>query len=265
MNRDDDKAYLLKHGTTIHGAQLKDPAAWRETIGYYTSQGPVGQVFSALNPTGRLNDVALVGLGVGGIVCYSRPGQRWSIYEIDPVVERIARDTRYFHYLSECFDPSRMDIKIGDARLTLANEPHQKFDLLILDAFSSDSVPVHLLTREALSLYRDRLTEGGLILLHISNRFLDLRSVVGRLIADAGMHGVIQWYQPAHKDINDKSSIWVVLARDEADLGPLRGDPRWKAVEARDASSVWTDDFSNILSVFRIKITFGDTSDSARD
>jgi hypothetical protein len=248
---EDGSTHVLRHGTTIHGAQITDSARWREPLTYYTRQGPVGQVFSALNAADRLKRVGVVGLGVGSVVCYRLPGQRWTIYEIDPVIERIARDTRYFRYMSECFDAATMEVRLGDARLTLANQPTERFDLLVLDAFSSDSVPIHLLTREALALYRGKLNERGVILLNISNRYLDLTAVLGRLIDDAGMHGLVQTHSFKHRDINGLSSAWVVLARDAADLQPFAADARWKPLTAPPYLPVWTDDFSNILGVLK--------------
>jgi hypothetical protein len=246
--RDQDRnVHILKHGTTIHGAQEATPLDRREPLTYYTRQGPVGQVFSSLNRAGRLKDIGVVGLGIGTTVCYDRPGQRWTFYEIDPAVVRIARDTRYFHYMSDCFNPSTMKITLGDARLALADQPSGKFDLLLLDAFSSDAVPIHLLTREALSLYRDRLNAGGLILLNVSNRYLDLASVVGRLIADLGLHGLVQKHRLAEKRPYHAASVWILIARDEADLSPFGGDARWRKTASSPSVPLWTDDFSNLL------------------
>ena len=132
----------------------------------------------------------MVGLGAGAVACYRRPGQRWTFYEIDPLVERIARDQRYFHYLAECAPDAA--IRSGDARLTLQDAAPASYDLLILDAFSSDAIPMHLMTREALALYLDKLAPGGVIAWHVSNRNLDLAPIVADLAADAG---VVAWGQ----------------------------------------------------------------------
>lgn len=265
-SKDEGRVHLLKHGTTFHGAQQTDPAFWRDPLLYYTREGPVGQAFATLDATRPLKSVGLVGLGVGSMLCYARPGQQWTVYEIDPHVERIARDKRYFRYMSECSGVPDMRTIYGDARLALAQQPKDLFDLLVLDAFSSDAVPVHMLTREALALYREKLKAGGLILFHISNRHLDLETVLARLIADAGMSGLIQRHrQPASAGQFRASSVWVVIGRTEQDLAPFSGDSRWKQMQARDVAAVWTDDFSNVLSVFKWHIEFRNLSDMWED
>ncbi|HXY39667.1 MAG TPA: fused MFS/spermidine synthase, partial [Vicinamibacteria bacterium] len=172
---------VLLHGTTLHGMQSLDPAWRREPLGYYDRRGPVGQAFAALPAASRAR-VAVVGLGVGGLAGYARPGQRFTFFEIDPAVERLAREARWFSYLADCGD--HCSVVTGDGRLSLGREPERAYDLLVLDAFSSDAIPVHLLTREAFTLYRSRLAEGGALLVHLSNRHLDLAPVLGRL-ADA--------------------------------------------------------------------------------
>ena len=130
--------------------------------------------------------MAIVGLGAGSLACYAEPGQGWTFYEIDPAVVRIARDPRFFTYLKDCRARSQ-DVVVGDARLRLRDAPDGGYGLIVLDAFSSDAIPMHLLTREALRLYRDKLADGGLIAFHISNRYLDLAPVLGALARDAGL------------------------------------------------------------------------------
>src|SRR5262249_45082582 len=148
--------------------------------------GPVGQVIQEFRWGRSRRSVAVVGLGAGGLACYAEPGQRWAVYQIDPAVERVARDPRYFTYLSDC-RAGRLDVVLGDARLRLREAPDHEFDLIVLDAFSSDAIPLHLLTREALHLYLDKLADHGLIAVHISNRFLDLAPVLGALARDADL------------------------------------------------------------------------------
>jgi hypothetical protein len=179
--------HRLFHGSTLHGAQSLDPARRLEPLTYYHREGPVGQMFAELPlpPAGRR--VAVVGLGTGSIACYGRPGERWTYYEIDPVVERIARDRRYFTFLSDC--PPEVDIVLGDARLTVPRAAAGSYDLIVLDAFSSDAIPIHLVTREALGEYLDKLTPGGAIAFHISNRHLDLEPVLARIARDANLVG----------------------------------------------------------------------------
>jgi hypothetical protein len=263
VNLQNGTVNALKHGSTLHGAQYADPDRWREPLTYYTREGPVGQFFDALNANRPPGRVGLLGLGVGTILCHGRSGQRWTIYEIDPLIERLARDTRYFHYLSECFDSSTMQVVYGDARLSLTNAGRREFDLLILDAFNSDAVPMHLLTREAFALYRERLSDGGLILLNFSNRHLDLRPVLAGLVADAGMYGLFQMFSPAAgANVIHAPSSWVVIGRNKADLQFLAGDARWLPLSAETRAIVWSDDFSDLLGVISWRVNFHGLSDA---
>jgi hypothetical protein len=147
VKRDPAGYHVLVHGTTVHGAQRVEAEGWREPLTYYHRNGPLGQLFDALGARPRA--IGVIGLGVGTVACYRRPGQRWTFYEIDPLVERIARAERHFHYLAECAPDA--EVRSGDARLTLRTAPHAAYDLLIVDAFSSDAIPMHLITREALA------------------------------------------------------------------------------------------------------------------
>jgi len=234
----------------VHGAQHVDPAARREPLTYFHRAGPLGQIFAALADR-PLRTVGAVGLGVGTVACYRRPGERWTFFEIDPLVEQIARDKRYFHYLEDCAPAA--EVVLGDARRSL--QTAGPYDLLILDAFSSDAIPVHLLTREAFALYRARLAPGGVIALHISNRNLDLAPVVAALLADAGLVGRIQTQAPplAAQRAYRNAAAWVAIARSEADLGALAEDPRWQPLPA-GAAQPWTDDFSNLIGALRWRL-----------
>ncbi len=243
---------LLYHGTTIHGAQFGDAARRLLPITYYHPDGPVGDVFRELAPTLADADIGIVGLGTGSILCYSRPGERWTFFEIDPHVDAIARNTRFFTFLSDC--PVRPDIIFGDARLTVGREPAGKYSLLVLDAFSSDAIPVHLLTREALALYRRALTDDGVILVHISNRRLDLEPVVADLALDAGLYARVQNHSvdEARQDsVYDYESDWVILARRLEDFRGLASDTSWVELEPSSKRRPWTDDYSNLFSVIR--------------
>jgi len=251
--RDDPESGLrvLLHGTTLHGMQSQDPAWRREPLGYYDRRGPVGQAFAAV-PAARRPRVAVIGLGVGGLASYARPGQRFTFFEIDPAVERLARDPRWFSYLSDCGEGCA--VVTGDGRLSLGREPEQAFDLLVLDAFSSDAIPVHLLTREAFALYLSRLAEGGALLVHLSNRHLDLAPVLGRL-ADA--ERLVALRQADRGDPAARpprlSSDWMVLARDARDVGPLIVDSRWVPAAAGRGAPLWTDDHASLLGVVRFR------------
>jgi hypothetical protein len=242
------RAHILIHGTTVHGAQLKDENARKTPLTYYHPDGPLGQVFQAF-PFWRFNRVGAVGLGAGAAACYARPEQNWTFYEIDPVVEQIARDERFFTYLADCAPEA--DIVIGDARLSLQAAPEGSFDLLILDAFSSDAIPVHLLTREAFATYRRKLAPGGVIMVHISNRYLDLEPVLGRITVETGFFGVTQYHDEGTNAVMLRyPSIWVVMARSPDDIIELAPDPRWQPLRGAK-SALWTDDYVNIVGALR--------------
>jgi SAM-dependent methyltransferase len=242
---------ILTHGSTIHGAQSLDPARRREPLTYYHRSGPLGQVFAVFSGPQAQQEVAVIGLGTGTIACYGQVGQHLIFYEIDPAVERIARDPRYFTYLSDC--PAQVKVILGDARLSLRDAPESCYDMIILDAFSSDAIPIHLVTREAIRLYLAKLKPGGILVFHTSNRFLDLNPVLGNLARNAGLVALYN----SDTMLNDEdrknkksASIWVVMARTLDDLRALARDQRWHTVPVHPGVGLWTDDFSNILSVF---------------
>jgi hypothetical protein len=233
---------LLMHGTTVHGAAHVEPRRRAEPLTYYLRDGPLGQAMEAIAGNRR---VAMIGLGAGSALCFRRPGDTWTVFEIDPAVVALARDTRFFHFMADCAGDAR--VVMGDARRMLAREADGAFDVVLLDAFSSASIPVHLLTREALATYLGRLAPGGVMLLHISNRHLDLSRLVAGLAVDAGLVARIQTYVPPGENAASRfrtSSTWVALARSADDL------PAWEPLRPDPADPVWTDDFSNILSVF---------------
>jgi SAM-dependent methyltransferase len=239
------KYHTLYHGVTLHGAQAVAPERRCDPLTYYSREGPAGAAMEALAPAhGRR--VAVVGLGSGTLAAYAKPGESWTYYEIDPVVERIARDPRYFTYLT-CAPGLR--VVLGDARLSLTRAPDRSYDLLVLDAFSSDGIPVHLLTREAIAMYRAKLRPGGAILLHLSNRHLDLAPVVAAEARDAGLAGRIGFWSltPAEEADFKAAGLWAVLAGREGDLGALANDPRWRPLLAGNASRLWTDDYSDLV------------------
>ena len=235
---------VMMHGTTLHGAQyISGPDRLRPTT-YYAPEAPIGQVFGAHEAPGR---VGVIGLGAGSVACYARDGQAYTYFEIDPLVARFASDPDYFSYLSECTPDAQ--IVLGDGRLTLASEPEGAFNLLLIDAFSSDSVPAHLLTREAVQLYLSRLSEGGLLVMHVSNNHMKLESVVARIADDLGVPARYQFY------VNDKSktemfraqsSQVIVLAHNVDALKTLDADPRWGALSG-DGKRPWSDDYSNVV------------------
>lgn len=249
----DGRFVRLVHGTTLHGQQRADESGPPRPMTYYHEKGPVGHLFRAL-PADRLRRVGVVGLGTGAVAAYARPGQDWTFYEIDPAVVRIARDPRYFTFLSSC-RADACEVVLGDARRQLARVPDGTLDLLILDAFSSDAIPVHLLTREALALYVRKLAAGGVLLLHVSNVHLDLPPLVARLAADHAPPLAVRYCQDATTESEradgKTASQWMVLARSDADLGPMAGGPHWQPVAGPKPGPVWRDDFANVLSVWK--------------
>ena len=240
------------HGTTLHGLQCLDPARRREPLGYYDRRGPIGQLFEVLPAA---TNVAVTGLGAGGLLAYAEAGQHWTMYEIDPAVERIAQNTNYFTYLSDC--PAAERIVMGDARLSLAGADEQ-YDVMILDAYNSDALPVHLITREALAVYLARLAPRGVLAFHISNRYLDLTSVVSRLAADVKLFCLVQDEQRlniAWLGGYRHLSNWAVMTRQQEVLQGLERDSRWSRPSPRTDTRIWTDDYSSVFSVFKWRFT----------
>jgi hypothetical protein len=244
--------HLLMHGTTKHGAQSTDPARRREPTSYYYRQGPLGEIFSTL-PSLPGRKVAVLGLGAGGLAAYGRPGEHWTYFEIDPDIARVARDTNYFTYLHDT--PARLDVILGDGRLLMDKEPDHAFDLIIADAFSSDAIPVHLLTVEAFSMYLSKLAPGGMVLFHLSNRYLNLEPVLARMIEATGVSGLIRVNTGVSQAVlksGGDPSIWSAVAPQPEALTGLRNTPGWRALRIQQEVGLWTDDFSNIFRVFHL-------------
>ncbi len=237
-------AHRLMHGSTMHGEESLDPDRRGHAMSYYHRTGPIGQVLTAMAE--RVRHVAVVGLGAGSLAAYVRPGDEWTFFEIDPAVERIARDPGYFSFLHTCGDRCR--VVLGDARLTLSAMPATRFDLIVLDAFSSDAIPTHLVTRQAFELYLERLGADGVLALHISNRHLRLEPLLGATARELGLVALAQ-LDARSGDPEAASSNWLVMARSIDALGALAADSRWAPAEV-GAIAVWTDDYSNLLSVF---------------
>jgi len=237
---------ILYHGTTIHGMQFNDASRRCEATTYYHKDGPLGQIFEAFNSNERRPAVAAVGLGAGTIGVYSRPTEQWDFYDIDPAIVRIASNPMYFSFLSDCTAAPYRVIR-GDARLRLAEAPPEHYGLIVMDAFSSDSVPAHLLTTEAISLYFSKLSTEGLLAFHISNRYLDLEPLLSGLSRSAGLASYIR-YDDRPGDDGRFPAMWVVVARSDSSLGAVPNDARWRKLKGE---VIWTDDFSNVLSVLK--------------
>lgn len=252
----DGKFVQLIHGTTLHGKQRTDEGDRPRPMTYYHPRGPVGKLFEALDrlPPERVKRVGLVGLGTGAVSYYAKPGQSWTFFEIDPAVVRIAREPAYFRFLESCRADS-CDVVLGDARRQLVRLPDAHFDVLILDGFCSDAIPVHLLTREAFHLYFQKLAPGGVLAVHISNNHLDLPPLVARIARrefDPPL-SVRYSHDMASEDerADGKSdSQWMVVARSDADLGKMATNPYWDKVPDVDGP-VWRDDFANLLKLWK--------------
>jgi spermidine synthase len=243
----DGRYHRLFHGRTLHGVQRVDTEHRDEPLTYYHRTGPFGQLLAANQRVAMMPEIAVVGLGVGALASYAGPGQLWTFYEIDPAVERLST-AGYFTFLNDCGDRCR--VVIGDARLSLAAAKPEEYGLIVLDAFSSDAIPVHLLTAEAVSLYLSRLAPHGLLAFHVSNRHLTLGPILGRIATGVGFIALEQNQSvtPSEADAGKAASRWVVMAKDPEDLGSLASDSRWAPPAVSPFTPLWTDDFSNILS-----------------
>ncbi len=239
--------HVLMHGTTNHGAEVLDGSTPPQPTLYHHRTGPIGQLLAKL-PDDVTSQTAVLGLGAGSMACYSKPGQQWTFYEIDPVIERIARDPGLFTYLRDC--PGDFNVVLGDARLELAGAPEEGYGLIVADAFNSDAVPVHLLTREAIDLYLSKLKSDGVLAFDISNRYVELEPVLGNLAQDGGLFCLGEYDEETEDEPFKLESHWVAVARDPADLGELVDDSRWHRCSRNDTSEIWTDDFSDLLSNF---------------
>jgi len=239
----------LVHGTTLHGLQRLDPSRRTMATTYYHRTGPIGQVFAARG--GQMDQIAVIGLGVGTLASYGEPGQYFTFFEIDPAMVKIARDPGLFTFLSD--SAAHVDVVVADGRLGLAADVGS-YNLLVVDAFSSDAIPVHLLTQEALATYAERLAPGGIIAVNISNRYLDLEPVVARVATSLGMSVLVQHDTIISEEetAEGKSlSRWVIIAAAPTNLAPFDEDERWKAARVNNDDRPWTDDFSDILASLR--------------
>jgi hypothetical protein len=242
---------ILEHGTTIHGLQARDPAYEKEPLSYYSRYGGMGEALTALGRKKAAPHVAIIGLGVGSLVCYGSPQWRFTLYEIDPAVARVAQDPALFTFLSAC--KSRQDIVLGDGRLAIARASEGSFDLIVLDAFSSDVIPVHLVTQEAISLYLEKLAPGGMIVLHLSNRYLYLSPTVAAIARNlelAALERIAPGGTIEGTALPYYGSIVVALGRKPRDLKPLARMEGWKPLVAGADVAAWTDDYSNLLQPF---------------
>jgi hypothetical protein len=248
----DGRYHVLLHGTTIHGAQMVrnadgSPVTGRpEPITYYHDSGGIGQAITAVRERkGAPLRVAVIGLGAGTLTCQRKGDEDWKFFEIDQSMVDSAKDPKYFTYIQSC-EPDLKPV-MGDARLTFAKEPDHVYDLIIVDAYSSDAIPIHLATEEAMAIYEQKLAPQGAVVMHVSNRNLELSSVVVG-IADA--NDLKSWVYSEDSGRDDEyifpTSV-VVCARDEADVGALASSDKWELTEYEESQRVWTDDYSNVF------------------
>ncbi len=250
----------LSHGTTLHGTQLTTRGLERTVTSYYGPSSGVGLAFDrASRLYGDDASIGVVGLGTGTLACYRRPGQQWQFFEIDPAMVTVSRDSGRFGFMPGC--GAGVPIRIGDARLTLANPQivrPNSIDLLAIDAFSSDAIPLHLLTREAFGVYDQAVQEDGIVLVHISNRFINLEPVLAALTRDGrGWHAMLRYDEPDERDVAlaRTGSIWVAMARRNAPLQALarqtnglpNGRGTWQELDTNTPARLWTDDYASVM------------------
>jgi hypothetical protein len=236
----------LLHGVILHGDQYFNGDARREPTTYYGTHSGIGVTIDRLRTAGQPLRIGMIGVGTGTLTAYGRSGDIFRLYELNPTVFEVA--DRWFSYIKD--SPATIEKIIGDARLVMEREPDQQFDVLAVDAFSSDSIPVHLLTREAVAVYKRHLSKRGVVLFHISNRYLDLAGVVARLAADSGLTALHFIDEPPEESRSFRTD-WIALTADPA-TGTLLKDADGEVMESDPAvDPLWTDDHHNLFEVLK--------------
>jgi SAM-dependent methyltransferase len=244
-------ARLLVHGTTVHGAQSLSPTLKLMPLTYYAPGSGVADVLKGSSAP----QVGLVGLGTGALACYATPGQTYTFFEIDPAMVDLATKSGLFTYVPQCTPKAR--IVIGDARLTLAREPNGKYDVLVIDAFTSDAIPLHMITAEAFAMYRAKLKPDGVLLVHISNRVLDLKPVLAAVAEAKGWQTRILTFEPDDGITFGQyvtQSVWVAFGAPNLTRAPFDADAAlrgWEALPAKPGFRLWTDSYANVLGVVK--------------
>lgn len=240
----------LYSGNTIHGSQFVDQSRRCEPLSYHHEHGPLGQVMAVFNAAPANSRVAVIGLGAGAMAAYSKPAQEWTFYEINPDVIDLARHSPYFTYLQNCASGS-LNVIEGDARLNLLKAEEAYYGLIVLDAFSSDAIPVHLVTQQALDLYLSKLAAGGILAFHVSNRSLNLKPILADLAESRKLICIgFDDLKPSQFEGKDPSQ-WVVMARSAEEISNLSINSQWERLQGRKGERVWSDDFSNVLRAIR--------------
>ncbi len=241
------KQNMFMHGRTDHGSQSREPELMKLPGTYYSLRSPVGQAFEMIRATDDASPIGVVGLGIGTLATYAQPGQVFDFFEIDPVVVSVASNEANFSYLAD--SAGEIGIHVGDGRKLVEKQPDATYQILIVDAYSSDSVPVHLLTTEALRVYMSKVKDGGWLLFHVTNGHVDVGQIVMNAAAALDWTSIQQEYWPRERqdfELGIAPNNWVVLARTPADLDALISTGRWQA-STPDTRPVWTDDYANIL------------------
>jgi hypothetical protein len=247
--------HTFAHGTTVHGGQIYSPVDKQRTpLAYYHVNGMFGDIARGyIEKNGEAANFAVLGLGAGGLMAYAKAGDTVTLYEIDQKVIDIALNPDYFTYLSS--SPAEYTLKLGDARLKLAESPDDSFDVLFMDAFSSDAVPVHLLTQEAVDMYLKKVKNTGAIAIHISNRYLALKPVIAGYTLPAGYAAYCGDSRTREtKDEHAARHILCLITQEDTLPATIKNDPAWEKLSPKPGFKPWTDDFSNIFSVFKWQV-----------
>lgn len=243
---EDETFNFFLHGGTIHGIQYKDPAKSSEPLGYYSRGGPFGEVFSLYQNKKESMQVGLVGLGIGSLASYARETDHFTFFELDPQIDALASKDSYFTHIQQC--GTKCHSEIGDGRILLEKYPGQ-FSLLVLDAFSSDGIPVHLLSKEALNLFHSKVVSDGIILFHISNRYLDLRYSVAAVAKSLGFTPLVKADMESDSQIGRMPATLVAVTLNPLTVEELK-TRGWTELHPGSDMRVWTDDYSSLWSVF---------------
>ncbi len=256
---DDEHQRTLMHGTTNHGVQAKkDGELILKKISYYSKYSPIADVVEYYDrQEGDVQNFAVLGLGIGVMACFQKDGRSYDFFEIDPEIVHVAEDKELFTFLSDCGSP--YNIVLGDARLKIQNKPNNTYDLIFSDVFSSDNIPIHILTKEAVEIYLSKITDEGAVVFHISNRYLDLEPILSQIATELGYELLGSVKSPPEELLNDKNNLHfpshhVIITKSEAIKQFLR-DKRWSTGYKQDGVRAWTDQYSNIINAFNPKTT----------